>query len=212
MKTKQAIIGIILAAFSALSCQAIGLEYVSVDAGMLFIGNSDTRSAPSPFIPCIGASLPLFFEDGSFYVLPRLLLTYTDYLFTGTRPAPAEAENAEHFVLFTILDALAGYRLKISAAIELGFLAGFSLVLRIPVAYTDTLTGETGNYTSYFYGGLRFLYPDTEVSIKWNATTGIGLMFSLKALWPAFHLWDSETLPFYDQLFVSGLLGINISL
>ncbi len=129
-----------------------------------------------------------------------------------TRPAPAEIENAEQFVFMTMIDALAGYRLILSKDFELGFLAGLDLLIRIPIAYDSSAAAKTGEFASYFYGALRFVYPVTEVSLKWNLMENIGLLFTIRALWPIFHLWDGESLPIYDQLILHGTLGFCIKL
>jgi hypothetical protein len=212
MRVKRIIIGFMFLLITTLSCGAIAFEYFSIEGGIILIGNSDTSSAPSPLVPAFGASLPLFIEGTGFYILPRLLFAGVDFLLSGTRPAPAEIENGEQLVLFSIIDALAGYRFYVSGPIELGFLAGISVIARLPIAYNDTFASESGVYLSYFYGNMRFVYPDTELSLKWNATQTVGVIFSIKALWPAFHLWDGESLPIYDQFYVAGLIGLSVEI
>ncbi len=212
MRVKPIIVALSFAIFGASAAEAIEIRYMSIEGGVLFIGNSEVRSAPSPIIPTIGVSVPLFFEGSDFYLSPRFLLSWTDYLMSDTRPAPAEVENGEHFVLLAAFDIPFGYRLQVSEKLEIGFLAGISVLVRIPVAYAESYASETGNYVSYFYGSLRFVYPDTEICMKWNATQDIAITLSVRALWPLFHLWDGEMLPFTDQLHVAGLAGLSFRL
>jgi hypothetical protein len=212
MNTKR-IATILFLAICCASAFALAPDYISIDAGMLLIGNSDPQSAPSPIVPSIGVSMPLVFEGTGFFLLPRLSFTGTDYMISPSskRPAPAEIENAEQFVFMTFLDVLAGYRFPVSDSIDMGFLAGLSFLFRIPIAY-DPATTDSGQYFAYFYGNARFLYPDTEVYAKWNFTGNLGLTLTLKVLWPVFHLWDNENLSLFDQLVVSGAVGFCIKL
>ena len=64
----------------------------------------------------------------------------------------------------------------------------------------------------YFYGALRFLYPETRFFLRWHLSDPIELVFNLRAWYPLFHLWDAQALPFVDQLMVSAGIGIAISL
>jgi hypothetical protein len=209
---KAVIAAIALLVLSVAACNAVGLEYLSIDAGMIFIGNSDPESAPSPIVPYVGVALPVVFGPGGFYLLPRVSVSGTDYLLTSTRPAPAEIENAEDFVLLVFLDLLFGYRVAFSESVEMGFLIGMSGLFRVPIAYEAEDARDAAEYISYFYGNARFLYPATEINVKLKFTRTIGILIGARALWPLFHIWDGEGLPFYDQLIVSAFLGFCIGL
>jgi hypothetical protein len=86
------------------------------------------------------------------------------------------------------------------------------LLLRAPIPLFDDASSQTGAAMGYLYGMARFIYPEVELFGGLRLVEGVALRISLRGYFPLFHLWDGESLPFADQLMVSGLLGIVFTL
>ena len=61
---------------------------------------------------------------------------------------------------------------------------------------------------SLIYLLARAAYPETELSVRFPLLPAFDLDFAVRAGWPWFHLWDGEPYAFWDQLIVSGVLGV----
>ena len=66
------------------------IDWIGVDVGMLLLLNSEEDSAPSPLLTHFGATLPIPVLNDPLYWESSALFFWTYYLYTGTRPSPAE--------------------------------------------------------------------------------------------------------------------------
>jgi len=181
--------------------------YLSVDGNLVFIGNADTDSAASPLIPGCGISFP-FFLTQHLYIKAALAFTGTNYLYNGVSPVPAEEEHREYLVLMPEADCFFGFKLPITGSLEWGGNAGLAFILRFPISLFESETTVYNAVAGWFYANMRFLYPGTELFLKWNIDKNFGLIFSCKSLFPIFHLWDNAGSPFWDQLILSGSVSV----
>ena len=62
----------------------------------------------------------------------------------------------------------------------------------------------------YFWANARFLYPESDVFFRWNAFETLSLTAGIRVLWPWFHAWDGESLPFTDQFVFAPTLGFSM--
>lgn len=213
MNTRTLVFSLLMCMTVASGAQALRIEHLDIEAGITTLFNSDATGAPSPIVlPEVGISLPLMFDDSAFHLLPRLAVFGTDYLYTGFRPIPAEVERAQFFVLGISLDILAGYGFAVSESIDMAVRGGITVLIRVPISVDPPYAEESSYYTDYFYGNARFIYPEVEYAVRWKMSEDFSIALTLRALIPLFHLWDGESLPFYDQLMVSGILGFSINL
>ena len=72
--------------------------------------------------------------------------------------------------------------------------------------------GAEGREASFKYFFTRFLYPELEIRVLWKAVESFSLSFAFRTLFPIFHLWGGEDLPFSDQMIFMGDLGFRIPL
>ena len=214
MKVVILVIGALLA---AASLSALTMDELDVNLGLIHIGTTDPAAqGPSIITPLFGVSLPLGL-GGPFFLEPMLEFYTTYYLWTGTAVAPAALETGGNafLALGTLISLHGGLRYAVSPAITLGGSVGVDFLLRFPIEFLSNdpnRSADTGSALSYFFGMARFFYPETRLFLKWQLTNPVGLVVSLRAWYPLFHLWDGQNLPFLDQFMFSGGIGIAIRL
>jgi hypothetical protein len=199
-----------LAALLALSLVCASAEAwpgdtVEVDGAILWIGNADPDSAPSPLLPALGLNFPLMVKRRSGFDL-GFLVTGLYYEYAGARAIPAELEQRDFGVLGLLGDARYSYYLPIGPKVRLGFSAGLLVFLRVPVPLGSDASADFG--PSLVYLLARAAYPQTALSVRFPLLPSFDLDFELRAGWPWFHLWDGEPYPFWDQLIASAVLGV----
>jgi hypothetical protein len=197
---------------------ALTLTQVSVEPGLLAIGNTDEPSSgPTPILltQSLGASFPLAI-GGPFFLEPSAILYGTWYEYTGTRAVPGARESGNSFfVLGTLLAVRAGAAFPVSSKVSLGASAGLDLLVRIPLDLESGAAARADDRRAslgYFYGMARFLYPETSLFCAWRLTDRFGLAFTVRAMHPVFHLWDGENLSYLDQLMIAGQVGFTYTL
>jgi hypothetical protein len=211
-----AVLTILLAA-APLTASALTLTEVTLEPGLLVLGNTgesdSTGPTPVVLVQSLGVSFPMslsgpfFFEPGAI-----LLGTWYEYSDAGARIVPGAAEANSFFVLGAALAARAGVALPVSKSVTLGASAGLDLLVRVPLDFESGAAGRAADRRAgwaYFYGMARFLYPETTLFCRWMLTERFGLAFTARALHPVFHLWDGESLSYLDQLIVVGQLGFT---
>lgn len=195
------------------------VPYISVDSGILYIGNSNTDSAPSPILRTIGVTVPFFYQDIteqlSFIMKGQMIFWGNYYTFNGTRALPQEEEapgEKWNWVLATTLDPRFALEYNFNKSITGGLDLGLSFLLRFPIVASKTATEDNVYILQYLFGSGRFFYPENNLYIIWNVFDNLSISFGLKAMYPLFHLWDGERLPFYDQFIFASLLGFMIKI
>lgn len=217
---KRLALGAVLLALATLPAFPLSPTEAVLTVSLVAIGNTDglTSSGPTPvvFVQSLGASVPLAIA-GPFFLEPSLTMFGTWYEYTaGSRAVPGARESGtSFFVLGALLGARAGAAFPVSPRVSLGASLGLDLLLRFPIdleagaaARKDARRASYG----YFYGMGRFLYPETTVFCRWRVSEKLGLVFSLGAHHPVFHLWDGEGLAYLDQLVLGAGLGFSYSL
>jgi len=192
-----------------LVCTAVGAwpwDTLEVEGAMIWIGNADPHSAPSPLLPALGLNLPLV-ERRRFGFDVGFLVTglYYEYSDDG-RAIPAELEQRDYGVPGVLGDARFSLFVPTGPKVRLGFSAGLLLFLRVPVPLGADASADFGQ--SLIYLLARAAYPETALSVRFPILPAFDLDFSVRAAWPWFHLWDGEPYPYWDQLIVSAVLGV----
>ncbi len=190
---------------------ALTLTELDVNAGLLFIGSAPPQA--SGITQTLGASL-LIRTDGPLFLVPSIDLLGTYYDTSGTRAvlAAASSESGTSFVTGgALLGLQAGMVYPVATDLEMGGALGLDLFLRFPLELQNT-AADTRDGLAYFYGSGRFIFPEARFITRWNVTEGVALVFTLRGMFPVFHIWDGENLPFYDQLLAALDLGFVIRL
>jgi hypothetical protein len=192
---------------------ALSITEIDPTVGILFIGSAPPAGygGPSPVLQTFGASMMLR-GDGPFFLEPTLEFFGTYYDSSGARTVPTGIESGTGmFTIGALATLQAGLLYPVSKSVELGGSLGLDFLLRFPIELQNTNI-DPGAALAYFYGMGRFIYPETRFIFRWRVADGVGLVFSLRAMYPLFHLWDGEGLPFYDQFMAAFDLGFVIGL
>jgi hypothetical protein len=169
----------------------------------------------STIVTLIGVSLPMKLP-APFFIEPDIEFFGWPYRWTGTSAVPTASEDGLGFFVFGMLIGMqGGISYAVSPAVTLGGTIGLDLLVRFPIELQNTgatvVSGES-SAMGYFYGSLRFLYPETRFFLRWHLSDPIELLFNLRAWYPVFHFWDGQGLPFLDQFMISAGIGVAINL
>jgi hypothetical protein len=182
------------------------LDTLEVDGAMVWIGNADPDGAPSPLLPALGMSFPIAARR-HWGLDTGFLVTGASYGYVGDRAIPVEIEYASQFGVFAILgDARMSFFLPIGERVRLGLSAGLLLFLRVPIPLDEQASTNFGSAFGYLLA--RAVYPETGLSVRFPILPAFDLEVRVRADWPWFHLWDQEAFAFWDQLVVTGVLGV----
>jgi hypothetical protein len=201
---------------------ALSLTEIDINVSpVFFIGSSPPSGygGPSPILQTFGVSMVLSIND-RWYIEPSVEFFGTYYEWTGGmdastgRAVPTGYESgAGFFTAGGLIACQVRAMFPVTSFLSLGGAAGLDVMVRFPLELTNnsalSVAGR-GPATSYFYSSLRFLLPETRFIMRWQVVDAVGLVFSLRALYPVFHLWDGEGLPFTDQLSVALTIGFVI--
>jgi hypothetical protein len=191
-----------------LVCTAAGAwpwDTLEVEGAMIWIGNADPDSAPSPLLPALGLNLPIVAQRRWGFDV-GFLVTGLYYEYAGGRAIPAELEHRGYAVPAVLGDARWSLFVPLGQKVRLGFSAGALLFLRVPIPLFPDASADFGQ--SLLYLLVRSVYPETGLSVRFPLLPAFDLEVGVRAGWPWFHLWDGEPYAFWDQLIVSGVLGV----
>jgi hypothetical protein len=216
MKARVASLAVLAVLISAPAVFCQSLDDLNINPGLMVMLTTDPlATAPSPIVASLGASLPIGVA-GPFFVEPGIDIYGLNYFFDGEHAAPAAPETAAGFFTACILVGVeAGLRYPLAENLEIGGAAGADILIRFPLElFNSNPASIAGREPAgrYFYGSFRFVYPETRFFLRWQIIKEMGLVFSLKALYPIFHIWDGDGLAFPDQLLLSGTLGFAVRL
>lgn len=167
--------------------------------GPVGILNTDRQSAPSPIIfsPGFGATIPV----NRWLAFSPSVNAFTSYYLwrddpAGGRAYPAEIENRTALVFSFLIDTPAVFYAR-SGNSTFSFGLGLSLLARIgfltdgvPASEAD----DVGRINSFFYSGLRFLYPSAQLAYDFALESGIKAGVILKARLPLASLMEGRGL------------------
>lgn len=212
MHRKLPLIIIVLFLSVSIYTSASAIDRVSIDSGLIYIGNSDQDSAPSPILRTIGATIPVF-RSGLFVISTGMQFWGSFYTYSNERALPQEMEapgDLWNWILATMLDSRFGIEYPFNKKLTAGSDIGLSFLLRFPIVSSEAAKPDRVPVMQYFFFKGRFFYPETSIYLRWDVYKRVGVSFTVKSYYPVFHLWDGENLPFYDQLLITGLLSFIV--
>ena len=193
------------------------LGIVGIHAGVIFIGNADTDSAPSPTTQMAGITVPIY--DSLTKVQVKAGVFSTLHQVVGGVPLPVEIEvPGQTWVqtLDTYLNLRIGVSIPLSETFKAGIFAGPTLIIRFPIA-TSAGSEDDGSVTfQYFLDNGRFFYPDVGIYADLDISELWTVSLSLSGLYPIYRLWDStvdeSSWPFWHELIITGTITFLIRL
>ncbi len=201
-------ISILIIFFLLIGFNVFSIDYISIDGGAMLMFNAEENSAPNSLMPTIGASFNILPVEKPLLLEVGILFFGTQYVWNGDRAMPAEIEAANSLlVLGILLEARFGYLFTLTDKFKIGGTVGLATVFRLPIIAYDNGGDNQGDTASYLLS--RFLYPEVELTFRWKLVDKIGLSLGIKYLLPFFHVWDGESLPFYDQMMLSAIVGVQ---
>ena len=195
-----------------------------------------SQGGPSPVVTSVAVGLPLEFTP-LISLEPELYMFGTHYelynlsviegfenivdVASASKAVPTEIETANSvWLLSLMIDVPLRFTIRINETLSAGGGIHNVLLLHIPTlgwgngAFAAGSSGDTYRslIASYFYKSARFYYPGAGLFFSWKFSDRIGLVIRSRILFPLFHAWDGESAytTFYDQMIISGRIGLRI--
>ncbi|MBN2509346.1 MAG: hypothetical protein JXB03_03680 [Spirochaetales bacterium] len=195
-----------------------GISVTSVDVlgGLVWIGNgagpAEADAGISPVTGVIGVTIPLE-VSGIFHVEPSVYYYGLEYGYDeGPRPRPVPVEHREMYVMNWIAELGFHMPFVLSPAVTLSPGLTASAVFKLPLIVAPGEDNVSSEMNGYFYGNGRFFLPGACVRLDWQYSPRFSFLAKAGARLPVFHIWDGESLPFYDQMHVYLLVGVSYAL
>ena len=194
------------------SAEAATVDSIVLTGNLLLIGNGVEDYQPSPLVPAAGVTVPIRFSP-LFSLEPGIDLFQWYYCFVDPeKAAPAQMDSrGERLVWGILLSPRCFFTFPLSETLGIGLYAAPGFFFPIPGKAWDADTPTAAEFAAYFYGKMRFLYPEAGFRLTWKARDAVALHVNVRSWWPLFHAWDGEEYPFYDQLLVSVGIGFSLS-
>lgn len=212
MKARRVAFLILIALSVTGASHAVTVVGVDVRGGVAWIGNGYREypdgttvqgSDVSPLRPLLGAAVPLQFSPHAVFT-PALDLFWQDYLAVEDgKVVPTQIETGSAAgdiagTLGVILSLPVTYEWRTGERFTLGAGGGLALVLRLPLGPIDG--SDASPLWNYFYSDLRFLYPEAQFALRYEASETIEVGGLLRVLWPVAPLITDYDVPFWDEM------------
>jgi hypothetical protein len=92
-----------------------------------------------------------------------------------------------------------------------GVTAGFGATPNFLIRLVFPIEGsDVSPIRRYLFGSARFFRPSVSGFLDYRFSDRFGVGVELRSLIPVHHIWDGESLPFWDQMHVGGALRISL--
>ena len=213
MKARRLILLILIALALSHAANAISLPGIELRAGPTWIGNGYREypdgsavqgSDVSPLRVFGGAALPLVLANGM-VITPGMDLYWQEYLAASEdgKVVPTQQESGRAAgelagTLGILLSVPVNWEWQLREQLRLGVGVGPALLFRLPIAPIDG--SDVSPLWRYFYSGLRFVYPDTQLSLRYRVSERFDFGGMLRVLWPIASLWSTYDVPVWDEM------------
>ncbi len=199
---------------------ALTIGDIEARGGIIWIGNGytvDKNGNPvqwsdvSPLVGTVGIGIGIPISQG-LSARPALDLFGIQYAQTTSgKVVPTQIETANAVLMIdALLSVPLTYTWNLNSSLSISAGASPSLLFRIPtLSYGNP---DRGAITSYMYQSARFFYPEVQASLLYKFQKTFQFGIALRGLFPIFHLWDGEGMPFWDQMMISGILFLRFPL
>ena len=212
--TKKVTVSICLLVLLVGSAGATDENALSVEAGLLFVGNAEPDSAPSPVVQTLGLSFAVY-EGALALVTTGVHVFGTLNQLVEAVPLPVELEVPGQtwiWVLNGAIELLAGFKLTLGDLAQVGFLVGPSVLLRYPLFASEDAEDDKNAASRYYYDVGRFFYPEAGLFLRWKMSEGLAVSISMRGYFPAYHLWHRSDLPLWHEMLVAARIGFHVRL
>ncbi|MDR1626129.1 MAG: hypothetical protein LBT33_06270 [Spirochaetia bacterium] len=214
-KTKTPRILLALACLLAAALPAVSQEGEGVFRGFgvfhdtLWLGNSDTDSAPSPILSVWGAAFKFSLPLESLYFAPEIGFTSVEYFYREDAAFPAEIEYADAVkTIDIILSAPFLYRFVPAPDFVIHAGTGPAFSFKIPIqTYGEGSAGDVGGY---FIDKARFVHWEASSDFEWGLFDYLAFFVRARLILPLYRIWDGESKPVYDGLMAGGGFGLRL--
>lgn len=202
------------------SASALSLSDVEVRLGLIWIGNGytvDSSGQPvqfsdvSPLTGTVGIDfgVPLSSRLTWRPALDLFGIQYAESASGKVVPTQIESPNAV-LMLNALVSMPVLYTWDVGSSLSISAGISPTVLFRIPtLSYGNP---DRAAITGYMYKSLRFLYPEVQTSLLYSFRKDFQFGLTLRGLYPIFHFWDGESVPFWDQMIVSGVLFLRFPL
>jgi hypothetical protein len=212
VKTLFVVLVLLFTAFPAFSQEAGGdfsFQGLSVFIDTLWLGNSDTDSAPSPIMSVWGVSVKFSTPVENWYFAPEIGFTSVEYFYRDGAAFPAEIEYADAVkTINVILSSPFLYRFTPAPDFIIHTGTGPAFSFKIPI--TTYGEGSAGDVGGYFIDKARFLHWEFSADFEWLFFDYLSFFVRARAIFPLYRIWDGESRPLYDGLMAGGGFGVRL--
>ena len=206
---KRIITAVLLLVFALVP--VVGLSWLGVDTGMLYLFNAEQDSGPSPLLFTMGFSMPLRDTGDGFIWDIRYHAFATYYQFASGRASPVEVEAADSlWTLGLATEMSLGYLFTLGEKIRMGGTAGLGAMFRIPLV-PEGVGGDFWKDT-LLYLLPRFLFLGTEFRFDWKVQERLTLSTAVGAYYPLFRFFELKNVAFWDQITLDGIMSLRFAL
>ena len=187
---------------------------MSVEAGLLFVGNAEPDSAPSPVVQALGLSVTVY--EGTFALVTTGVHVFgTLNQLVEAVPLPVELEVPGQtwiWVLNGVIELLGGFKVTLGDLAQVGLLVGPSVLLRYPLLASEGAEDDKNAAIRYYYDVGRFFYPAAGLFLRWEMSEGLAVSVSMRGYLPAYHFWHESGLPLWHEMLVAARIGFHVRL
>jgi hypothetical protein len=206
------LLGLLCTAFPAFSQEEeadFSFQGFGIFHDTLWLGNSDTDSAPSPIMSVWGALLKFSLPAENWYFSPEIGFTTVEYFYRDGAAFPAEIEYADAVKTVNIISTLPLlYRFAPAQDFLIHTGTGPAFSFKIPV--TTYGEGSAGDVGGYFTQKARFLHWEFSTDFEWGFFDYFGFFLRARFIIPLYRLWDGENKPLSDGLMAGGGFGLRL--
>jgi hypothetical protein len=217
MKARRIVVVILVALVATHTAGAFTVLGIDARLGQGWIGNGYREDSSgnaiqgsdvSPLKLLGGVALPLAMRPG-LHLTPALDVYLQEYLATPDgKVVPTQIETGTAAgdlatTLSLILSAPVTREWQLRERLRVGAGGGLSLLLRLPVGPIEG--SDTGPLWSYFYSGMRFLYPEAQGTISYELSERVEVGGILRVLFPVHSIWSEYDVPVWDEMMIAVL-------
>jgi hypothetical protein len=193
--------------FSAFS-QEESFQSIGISHDTLWLGNSDSDSAPSPVLSVWSVSAK-FALSRNWYLAPEIGFYEVEYFYRDNVAFPAEIEYADAVRTFNILLS-SPFLYRFAPAEDFIILTGTGPAFSFKIPRRTYGYGSGGDIGDYFIQKGRFLHWEVIADFEWSLFPHLAFYTRARVIVPLYRIWDGDDMPIYDGLMAGGGFGLRL--